>query len=175
MAKQSVTIEGVEYKSRTEAAKALVASGKTLAEAAAATGMTYQTVYANTKGAEKVNKRRAKYRVLSLGRGGKRTSGEIAKKTGLSTSAVVAMLKKAGIAIVTKDSRAAAVKATKKTAKNSRQKVVKPENVIDVPEPVVDEVPTTPVQVQVEDELGDEIPADDVAMAAALADMADDQ
>lgn len=157
MSKQSVTIEGVSYKSRTEAAKALVAAGKSLTEAAAATGMTYQTVYANTKGSDKVNKRRAKYRVLALGKSGKRTSGEIAKKTGLSTSAVVALLKKNSIAIVTKESKAAA-----KAAKAGKTPKVKT--------PKVDEVPLTPAQVQAEDS-NDEIPASDVAMAAALADM----
>ena len=173
MAKQSVKIDGVQYKSRTEAAKAMVAAGKTLAEAAAATGMTYQTVYANTKGAEKVNKRRAKYRVLAMGKSGNRTSGEIAKKTGLSVSAVVALLKKNSIAIVTKKAKVAAKTAKAgKTPKAIRQKVTKPENLINIPEPI-DEVPLTPAQVTAEEELADEIPTDDAAAeAAAKADMA---
>ena len=170
--KQSVKIDGVQYKSRTEAAKAMVAAGKTLAEAAAATGMTYQTVYANTKGAEKVNKRRVKYRVLAMGKSGNRTSGEIAKKTGLSVSAIVAILKKNSIAIVTKKAKAAAKTAkTGKTPKAIRQKVTKPENLINIPEPI-DEVPLTPAQITAE-EVTDEIPTDDAAAeAAAKADMA---
>lgn len=163
MAKQSVTIEGVEYKSRTDAAKALVAAGKTLTEAADATGMTYQTVYANTKGADKVGKRRARYRVLSMGKSGKRTASDIAKKTGLSVSAVVSLLKKNGVVVVTKESKAAA-KAAKKAP---RQKVVNPENVIKVPDPI-DEVPLTPAQVQAEEEIN-EIPEDAAAAAQALA------
>lgn len=159
MAKQSVTIEGVQYKSRTEAAKALVAAGKTLSEAASATGMTYQTVYANTKGADKVNQRRAKYRVLAMGKSGKRSPGEIAKKVGLNVSKVVAILKGAKITVVTKAAKAESKKATKKAPK---QKVTKPENVIDVPEAVA------PAQ-------DSEIPENDEAMAAALADMNDAQ
>lgn len=152
----AVTIDGVKYESRTAAAKALVAAGKTLAEAAEATGMTYQTVYANTKGAEKVSKRRANYRVLAMGRRGKKTPGEIAKKTGLTVSAVVALLKKHSIAIVTKEN-----KETKSTSKK-RQKIVKPENIITVSDPVKDEVPQTPAQ--------DEIPEDAVAAMQAMSD-----
>jgi len=160
MAKQSVKIDGVQYNSRTEAAKAMVAAGKTLAEAAAATGMTYQTVYANTKGSDKVNKRRVKYRVLALGKSGKLTSGEIAKKTELSTSAVVAILKKNNIEIVTKEAKAKAAKTAKagKTPKAIRQKVTKPENLINIPEPI--------------DDLIDEIPTDAMAEEAAMADIA---
>jgi len=155
MAKQSVKIEGVEYKSRTAAAKALVAAGKTLAEAAEMTGMTYQTVYANTKGSDKVAGRRAKYRVLALGRKGKRTASEIAKKTGMSVSKIVAMLKKNGIAIVTKESKS----NSSRVNKSRKQKVVHPENIIDIPEVIVN----------------DEIPVDANAEASAKADMASAQ
>ena len=160
MAKQ-IVIEGVEYKSLTAAAKAMVAAGKSLAEAAEATGLAYQTVYANTKGAGKVSARRAKYRVLAMGKSGKRTASEIAKKAGLTTSAVVAILKKNSIAILTKEARAAAKAAKKgaaKTPKAPRQKVTKPENLIDIPEPVIDEIPT-----------------DVAAESQAMADMADAQ
>jgi len=156
---KSLTIDGVQYKSRTAAAKALVAAGKTLAEAAEATGCTYQTVYANTKGADKANVRRAKYRVLAMGKSGKRTASEIAKKVGLNVSKVVAILKGARISVVTKEAKAAA-KAAKsgKAPKAPCQKITKPENVIDVPEPsVVDE---------------NEIPVDAAAEVAAKADMA---
>ncbi len=121
MAKQSVTIDGVEYGSRTAAAKAIVASGKSLKETveilkANGCEVTYQTVYANTIGLDKVTARRAHYRILSLGRKGRRTVGEIAKKVNMSTSKVVALLKKNGIAVVTNDTKAA-VKAAKKSAK----------------------------------------------------------
>ena len=131
--KISVTIEGVEYPSRTHAAKALVASGKTLKETTDALNkdgmqMTYQTVYAVTKGAEKVAVRRVKYRVLNLGRSGRRTAGEIAKKVGVSTSKVVAMLKKENIAIVTKEARDKA-KAESKAPKTP---------VVETPAPVVE-------------------------------------
>jgi len=159
---KSLTIDGVQYKSRTAAAKALVAAGKTLAEAAEATGCTYQTVYANTKGADKVNVRRAKYRVLAMGQTGKRTASEIAKKVGLNVSKVVAILKGARISVVTKEAKAAA-KAAKsgKTPKAPRAPKA----------PKVDEVPLTPAQVTAE-ELTDEIPVDAAAEAAAKADMA---
>lgn len=166
MSKQSVTIEGVKYKSRTEAAKAMVAAGKTLAEAAEATGMTYQTVYANTKGAEKVNKRRAKYRILAMGKSGKRTTSEIAKKTGLSVSKVVAILKGAKISTVTKESKAAA-KAAKKASKAPKATKTK------TPAPAIDEVLMTPAQIQAEEDMADEIPEDADAQVAAMADMAD--
>lgn len=139
---KSVTIDGVDYKSLTAAAKVMVAAGKTINETADALGMTYQTVYANTKGAEKVGARRARYRVLALGKSGRRTASEIAKKVNMSTSKVVALLKKNGIAIVSQETKAAA-KAVKagKAPKAPKQTVVKPENVIDVPEPVVVETP----------------------------------
>ena len=119
--KVSVTIDGVDYKSRTEAAKALVAAGKSLKETVdaitkAGVSMTYQTVYAVTKGAEKVAARRTRYRILNLGKSGRRTASEIAKKAGVSTSKVVALLKKNDIAIVTKEGRAKA-KAAAKVAK----------------------------------------------------------
>jgi len=170
--KQSVKIDGVQYKSRVAAGKVLVANGMSLGDAAEKVGCTYQTLYANTKGASSVNKRRVKYRVLAMGKSGNRTSGEIAKKTGLSVSAVVALLKKNSIAIVTKKAKAAAKTAKAgKTPKAIRQKVTKPENLINIPEPI-DEVPLTPAQVTAE-EVTDEIPTDDAAAeAAAKADMA---
>lgn len=134
----AVTVDGVEYKSRSAAAIALVDAGKTLSEAAEATGMTYQTVYSVTKGADKVKVRRTKYRILSLGKRGKKTASEIAKKVGVSTPKVVAILKKSGVVIVSKDSQSAA----NPKAKKAKQKVTKP---------VIDEVPLTPEQVQVEE------------------------
>lgn len=139
MPKTTVTIDGVEYSSRTAAAKALVAAGKSLKEAAKATGMTYQTVYANTKGAEKAAGRRVKYRILSLGKSGKRSAGEIAEKVGVSSSKVVSILKKAGIKVTSAKELAAAKKAdkaekaTKKTRKTRKAKATKtPEAIIHV-------------------------------------------
>lgn len=128
--KSPVEVDGVQYKSRSEAAKVLVGAGLGLAETAEKVGMTYQTVYSVTKGAEKVKARRAIYRVLALGQTGKKTVGEIAKKAGVSTSKVVALLKKAGIAIVSKDSK----KASKK---------VKVETPVVVDQTPVVEVPTS--------------------------------
>jgi len=133
---KSLTIDGVQYKSRTEAAKALVAAGKTLSEAAEATGMTYQTVYANTKGAEKVATRRAKYRVLAMGKSGKRTAGEIAKKCGLSASKVVAILKGAKITVVTKEAKDAAKKAAKPAKAPKAPKAVEAPAVTETPRSV---------------------------------------
>lgn len=137
MAKQSVKIDGVEYESRTAAAKAIVATGKSLKETvdilkANGCEVSYQTVYANTIGLDKVTARRAHYRILSLGQKGRRTVGEIAKKVNMSTSKVIALLKKNGIAIVTKEAQAAAKAAAKPARK---QKITQPENVITVPEP----------------------------------------
>lgn len=102
MSKQSVVIEGVTYESRTAAAKALVANGVSLAEASRLTGMTYQTVYANTKGADKAAARRITYRILGLGESGRHAASEIAKRSGVSTSKVVSLLKKHNISIVKK-------------------------------------------------------------------------
>jgi transposase len=110
MAKSKVVIEGIEYASRTAAAKALIQAGKSLSEAAKMTGMTYQTVYANTKGLEKAAGRRVKYRILAMGKTG-RTVGEIAKKTETNSSRVVAILKKAGINVVSAKAKAAEAKA----------------------------------------------------------------
>ena len=160
MSKQ-VTIDGVQYKNPTVAAKALVAAGKTLSEAAEATGISYQTVYANTKGEDKVKVRRAKYRVLAMGKSGKRTASEIAKKVGLNVSKVVAILKGAKITVLTKEAKAAA-KATKSGKVPKAPKVKKS----------VDEVPLTPVQIQAEEDMVDEIPEDVEAAAQAMADMA---
>ena len=170
--KQSVKIDGVQYKSRVAAGKVLVANGMSLGDAAEKVGCTYQTLYANTKGADKVNVRRAKYRVLTMGQTGKRTASEIAKKVGLNVSKVVAILKGAKITVVTKKAKAAAKTAKAgKTPKAIRQKVTKPENLINIPEPI-DEVPLTPAQITAE-EVTDEIPTDDAAAeAAAKADMA---
>lgn len=162
---KSVTIEGVQYTSRTAAAKALVAAGKTLAEAATATGMTYQTVYANTKGAEKVGTRRTKYRVLAMGKTGKRTAGEIAKKCGLSPSKVVAILKGAKITVLTQEAKA----ATKAIKSGKTPKVKTPKTPKAVAPPAVNETPTPVV---VNEDLTDEIPMDAAAEAAAMADMA---
>lgn len=164
--KVSVTIDGVGYPSRTQAAKALVAAGKTLKEAAkaledAGAPMTYQTIYANTAGADKVAVRRQRYRILNLGKSGRRTAGEIAKKVGVSTSKVVAMLKKEGIAIVTKEGRERA-KAEKKASKKTKK---------------VDAIDMNTLEA-VEDDV--EVPADveaeaEMVRAIAEADMVDEE
>jgi len=125
---RSLTIEGVEYKNPTAAARALVAAGKTLSETATLTGITYQTVYSVTKGAEKVKARRETYRVLGFGKTGKKSVGEIAAKTNMSTSKVIALLKKNGIVVLTKEAKAALVKAKAeaKAAEKAAKDAAKP-------------------------------------------------
>jgi transposase len=152
-AKQAVEIEGVKYESRTAAAKALVASGKSISETAKLTGVTYQTVYAYTKGGDKTATRRARYRIIALGKAGRKTVGEIASKVGVTTSKVVALLKKEGIKAMTKEEAAKlSAKATPNAEKTSKKsKKVKP-------------LANTPV-------LDSEVPVDESAMQAALADM----
>ena len=150
--RKEVTVGTVVYASRSDAAKALVESGKTLTETVnilneAGAGMTYQTVYAVTKGAEKVKVRRAKYRILTLGKAGKKSAGEIAKRCGVSTSKVVSILRKAGIATVT-------AKAKPEAKPVAEPKVVEP--VAETVEPVA------------------EATADTSAKEAALADIAED-
>jgi DNA-binding CsgD family transcriptional regulator len=166
---QSVTIEGVEYKSPTAAAVALVAAGKTISQAAEATGITYQTVYANTKGAEKAAARRVGYQALALGKRGKRTASEIAKKTGMSVPKIVAMLKNAGIVVVTKEAKAAA-KAAKEAAKPVKEpKVAKAPKAKKTKAPkVVDTTPMVPVDPGVNETV--DFPIDAAAEAAAAKD-----
>jgi len=161
----AVTVDGVEYVSRTACAKALVAAGKSLSEAASLSGMTYQTVYSVTKGAEKVAGRRANYRIVDLGKSGKRSAGEIAKKVGVSTSKVVAILKKAGVAVVSKE----AVEKNKPAEKSEPvvKKSVKKNKKVKLK---VDEVPLTLQQV-IAEEIVDLSTEDDLAMQAAMADM----
>jgi len=161
----AVTIDGTEYRSRTEAAKALVASGKSLSETVkiieAATGktMTYQTVYSVTKGAEKVAHRRTHYRILSLGKSGRKTASEIANKVGVSTPKVVSLLKKAGIVVLTKEAQAKLVADVK--AKKDAAKPVKT--------PKAKKSTKTPRAKKVTEPVWD---GDDPERAAAMADMA---
>lgn len=130
---KNVTFNGVEYKSPLAAAKVLVAEGKKPSEAVkildeAGIKISPQSVYAYTSGAEKTNARRAKYRILSMGKTGKKTPSEIAERTGTSTNKVVAMLKKASITIVTKEALAKAEsekKEEQKTEKKQSKKTIK--------------------------------------------------
>jgi transposase len=169
-AKQAVEIEGVKYDSRTAAAKALVAAGKSITETAQLTGVTYQTVYAYTKGGEKTAVRRARYRILALGKSGQKTVSEIATKVGVTTSKVVALLKKEGIKTLTKE-EAAAMRTekksnTEKTEKTSSQKSTKT--------PVVKKKSKKVQKVESVDEtlvIDTEIPVDESAMTEAMADM----
>lgn len=149
---KSVTIEGVKYSSATAAAVALVESGKSLSEAAKATGITYQTVYANTKGKEKRAEAAARRRVVAHGEKGKLTAGEIATKVGLSTSRTVAILKKAGLQVLSAKEKANLENASKTKKNTSKNRAKKTKNVNTVETPVTDE--------------------DTAAMEAAMADMA---
>jgi len=193
---KSITVNGTEYTSSVQAAKALVASGKTVAEATkalkeAGSSITYQSVYAYTAGNDKTQSRRAKYRILALGKSGRQTASQIATKTGTSTSKVVAMLKKAQIEIVTKEALAKAAadaKAVKQAALDAKKaereaakaakaaekeankpvKAPKATKAKKAKEPVVVVEEETPVVI--EDELNEE----EAAMALAMADMMSD-
>lgn len=155
----AVTIDGVDYESRSDAAKALVAAGKSLPETAKMTGMSYQTVYTVTKGKGKYIVRRLHYRIVQLGRGGNKTAVEIAKKVGVSTGKVIAILEKAGVSLLTKE----------QVAKN---KLVKQIN--KVKSKKVDAVPLTLQQV-IAEEMVDLSTEDDLAMQAAMADMSHEE
>ena len=189
---RSLTIEGVEYKNPTAAARALVAAGKTLSETATLTGITYQTVYSVTKGAEKVKARRETYRVLGFGKTGKKSVGEIAAKTNMSTSKVIALLKKNGIVVLTKEAKAALVKAKAeaKAAEKAAKDAAKPVKTPKAPKapkpaktPKAPKAPKTPKAELVEAlSIDPQVPAEDfadingamtdeAAMEAALADM----
>lgn len=123
--RQSVTIEGIEYKSRSEAAKVLIDSGVSLAETAKKVGMTYQTVYAVTKGADKVAQRRIKYRAIKLGTSGKYSESMIAETVGMPAKDVRALMKANEINLPTKAELAKeepAPVAAKSTAKPKRSK-----------------------------------------------------
>jgi DNA-binding phage protein len=118
----TVTINGVEYASRCAAAKAMVADGNPLAEVAKAVGMTYQTVYAVTKGADKVAVRRNKYRAVRLATSKREyTLAEIARKVDMKPTTLRDMLKRKGVV---------------PTGVKAKQKMVQPENMIQVPEAV---------------------------------------
>jgi len=182
----AVTIDGVDYNSRTDAAKALVAAGKSVSEAAKMAGCTTATVYSVTKGAAGVANRRAKYRILSLAKTGKKTASEIATRVGVSTPKVVSLLKKSGLVVPTKEALAklkssanavkeseakvkADAKAAKKAAKAAAKateptkptKTKKVKKVSEVVEPIVTDEMFTGV-----------IDNDQDAMEAAMADMA---
>jgi len=152
---RSVTIDGVKYDSATAAAVALVEAGKSLSEAAKATGITYQTVYANTRGKEKRVEAAARRRVLAHGQKGKLSADEIATKVGMSTSRTVAILKKAGLQVISAKENAKLENAseTKKGKKGTHKNRAKKAETAEVTEaPVIDE--------------------DTAAMEAAMADMA---
>lgn len=191
MAKK-LTIEGVEYKSATKAAVALVAAGKTITEAAAILGVTYQTVYVATIGAANVKPRRDMYRVLGFAKRGKKSVGEIATKTGLSTSKIIALLKKNGIVVLTKEAKAAkvaakaeakaeakaaakAAKVAEKAAKNAAKAPKKAaKNAAKAPKKAKIVEETLPIDPQVPaEEFADvnEAMNDELAQQAALADM----
>ena len=178
-----VTIDGVDYTSRTAAAVALVAAGKSVSEAAKIAGCTQATVHANTNGKEKVNAWRRKNRILSLAKTGKKTASEIATRVGVSTPKVVSLLKKSGLVVPTKEALAklksaanavkeseakvkADAKAAKKAAKAAAKateptKTKKVKKVSEVVEPIVTDEMFTGV-----------IDNDQDAMEAAMADMA---
>jgi len=115
---------GVEYKSKTACAVALVEGGMKKSAAAKVVGISPATVGANTgRGLELVLARRMKKRIESLGATKKYSVGEIAGRVGVNTSKVVSILKAAGIETVSaKDKKAAEVAAPKATKKPKAEK-----------------------------------------------------
>lgn len=113
---RSITVEGTKYGSPSLAARALVAAGKSIAETAKLTGITYQTVFSVTVGAAKVAARRVNYKIINLGKRGKNSVGEISKTCGVSSGKVLAILKKAGVATLNADQ----VKAMRKTLDDAK-------------------------------------------------------
>lgn len=118
-----VKYEGKTYQSRSDAAKAMIADGKSLSEAAKLSGMTYQTVYAVTKGAEKVAQRRIKYRAVKLGNSGRYSEGMLAEKLNIPAGQVRKMMNENGISLPTKaDLDKAAKEAAEAKAKKAEEK-----------------------------------------------------
>jgi hypothetical protein len=182
MAKEMFVFEGVEYPSRVKAAIALLDSkrAKNQSEAAKLVGINPATVNANYgETGAKAAARRAKYQAVKLLKTAKYTPGDIAEKTGLSTSLICSIAKKGQIQLVkvsasvlkAKEAKAkAAEKAKAKAAtkpesvkKTRKVKVTKVETTVVPVEPVID---TDPL------EIVDDIPMDEAAEAAAKADMA---
>ena len=109
----SVKFNGVEYNSKTAYAVEMVKQGKTQSEAARMAGINPATVHANTTGLEKVQARRKIYKALSLGKGEKYSVGEIAKRSGVNSSKVVALFKKKNIKIISKKGSSSSNPTTK--------------------------------------------------------------
>jgi len=161
-----ITINGVNYPSKLEAAKALVANGSTVAQAAKETGISYQSVFANTKGLEKTLKRKLKYKIISMGKTGKKSPSDIAKRTGATVPLVVSILKKANITIATKE--ILNQNQPKPAKKETKPKESIPKKVAKI---VKDTIPPT---VTIEDDFEDtieQIPMDPEAELAAKMDM----
>ena len=135
--KQSVTINGTEYESRSAAARALVTAGQTISQVVkaleeAGSPMKYQTVYAVTKGADKVVERRAKYRVRNLAKTGRYSQGMLSERVGISKGIVAKILNDEGITVPTakelaqqakakETEKAEAIKAEKKAKKTEKK------------------------------------------------------
>lgn len=80
---------GKQYKSRTEAGIDLVNQGKSIKEAAILVGVSYQTIYVNTKGKENRQKLLSKLRAKKLLASNRSYSkAEIARRTGLSKKTI---------------------------------------------------------------------------------------
>ena len=85
-----VVIEGTEYGSRSEAARALIAKGGfTTSQIAKMVGMTPQTVYVQTpEGMEKVKIRKAKYKTIAMATTGQYTENMISEKLGVEKALI---------------------------------------------------------------------------------------
>jgi transposase len=80
--------------SKCEKARKLYAKGIAIKDIAKKLGITYQSVYASTKGLEKATSRKKKYQAVKLLKSGKYSQSKIAKRTGVSRRQISNLLKK---------------------------------------------------------------------------------
>jgi hypothetical protein len=123
MKRKPFTFEGTEYKSKTAAAIAIMGTGKTMSEAADIVGITYQTVFANTKGLEKRKVNMGKKRAVSLAKTGKYGIKDLAERTSLTPSTIETLLKKASIKVGELKAKRIAEKKAKVEAKKAAKPV----------------------------------------------------
>jgi hypothetical protein len=128
------TFDNVEYASKTACAVVLMTIGKTMSEAAKAVGITYQTLFANTKGAAARKICANKKRVVKLAKTGKYGISDLSTRTGLTKGAVEHLLKKSALKVSELQKARKNAKAAKIAAKKASK--VKTPVVKDAVEPV---------------------------------------
>ena len=100
MSKAKVTVvEGIQYKSASDAVRELIKNGgKSIKEAAELSGVKYATAYAVTKGKDKVDSRHKKYQAVKLAKSTRNwTKADISKRTGIKPSTLHDLFKRMGI------------------------------------------------------------------------------